>query len=135
MNFRIFFTFPALAILFSGCSTVINGKFQNVELTTQCGQTIVPARCTLRNEHGEWKTNTPNQLVIQRGFGDLDITCESPNFEVHRMRVKSLTSTATLLNATNLNALTLVDVGSGAGYEYPSKIQFKVDQCRYASQP
>ena len=135
MNFRTLSALSTAAALvggLSGCSTVINGKFQNVELTTQCGQTVVPAQCTLRNEHGEWKTSTPNQLVIQRGYGDLDITCEGGNFEVHRMRLKSRTSAATLLNVANLNTLTMVDVGNGAGYEYPSKIQFKVAQCHYA---
>ncbi len=137
MNFRIFFALSTAAALvggLSGCSTVINGKFQNIELTTQCGKTVVPAQCTLRNEHGEWKTSTPNQVVIQRGYGDLDITCAGDNFDVHRMRLKSRTSAATLLNVTNLSTLTMVDVGSGAGYEYPSKIQFNVAQCHYAEQ-
>jgi hypothetical protein len=132
MNCRIFFaSFTALTLL-GGCSTVVNGRYQSVQLTTVCGQTTVPAQCTLTNEHGEWKTRTPNQVIVQRGFGDLDITCESPNFEVHRMRVKSLTAPATLLNALNLNTLTVVDVGNGSGFEYPKQIKFNVEQCHFA---
>lgn len=132
MKHRILWALTACALTLGGCSTVINGKFQNVELTTQCGKTSVPAQCTLRNEHGEWKTQTPNQLVIQRGYGDLDVSCQGPNFDVHRIRIPSMTSPATLLNAMNLNTLTMVDVGTGAGYEYPTRIHFQVAQCHFA---
>ena len=115
-----------------GCSTVVEGRYQSVELTTRCGATAVPAQCTLQNENGVWRTQTPNHVVIQRGYGDLEIACESSNFEMHHTRVKSKVSDSHLLNAFNLGTMAIVDVGTGAGYAYPKRVDFNVAQCHLA---
>ncbi len=112
----------------AGCSTVLTGRYQEFELVTECQEISVVAECTLRNEHGTWKTKTPNRLVIQRGYSDLEITCKGAGLKPHTVRLASHANWSHYANVLNLGTLALVDVHNGAGYAYPSSYAFSVDQ-------
>ena len=113
----------------SSCSTLVAGKHQNITLEADCNGVPTVAKCTLRNEHGTWSTHTPNTLVIQKGFGDLIIDCNSPSFARHTAYIPSKAELSNFGNIASLGMLSVVDVNNGAGYRYPEHYKFSINQC------
>jgi hypothetical protein len=113
----------------SSCSTLISGKHQSITIEADCNGVPTVAKCTLRNEHGAWLTNTPNTLIIQKGFGDLIIDCTSPSFSRHTAYIPSKAEISNYGNIASLGVLSFVDVQNGAGYRYPAHYKFSINQC------
>jgi hypothetical protein len=113
----------------SSCSTMVSGKHQAITLEADCNGVPTVAKCTLRNEHGSWITNTPNTLIIQKGFGDLIIDCTSPSFSRHTAYIPSKAEWSNYGNIASLGVLSFVDVQNGAGYRYPEHYKFSINQC------
>lgn len=128
----IFFSALSVATLcltMSACSTLVSGKHQSLTIEADCNGVPTVAKCTLRNEHGMWTTNTPNTLIIQKGFGDLVIDCTSPSFSRHTAYIPSKAEWSNYGNIASLGVLSFVDVQNGAGYRYPSHYKFSINQC------
>jgi hypothetical protein len=113
----------------SSCSTLISGKHQSITLEADCNGVPTVAKCTLRNEHGAWLTNTPITLIIQKGFGDLIIDCTSPSFSRHTAYIPSKAEISNYGNIASLGVLSFVDAKNGAGYRYPAHYKFSINQC------
>lgn len=113
----------------SSCSTLVSGKHQTITLEADCNGVPTVAKCTLRNEHGAWVTNTPNTLIIQKGFGDLIIDCTSPSFSRHTAYIPSKAEISNYGNIASLGVLSFIDVQNGAGYRYPERYKFSINQC------
>lgn len=113
----------------SSCSTLVSGKHQSITIEADCNGVPTVAKCTLRNEHGSWLTNTPNTLIIQKGFGDLIIDCTSPSFSRHTAYIPSKAELSNYGNIASLGVLSFIDVQNGAGYRYPEHYKFSINQC------
>ena len=128
-NFRLPYTLLVI-LLVGGCSTIVSGKFQNIYIDTECAGVPIPLTCSLKNENGTWSVTAPGGVVVQKGYGDLAISCTGSLMPQHEMRVRSSAELSTYGNALGLNFLgAYVDVTTGAGYGYPSKVNFKVSSC------
>jgi hypothetical protein len=57
-----------LAVAFSGCASVVNGRYQPINVTTNPSN----ANCIIDEN---WRFTTPSIISVQRGWGH-DIVCE-----------------------------------------------------------
>ncbi|MGB1540116.1 MAG: hypothetical protein ACPG80_04090 [Rickettsiales bacterium] len=62
-----------LAFILSGCSSIVKGSQQEVEVQTSGAGC---AQCKLSNSKGEYYTNcTPGKIKVKRAYGPLDVNC------------------------------------------------------------
>jgi len=129
MTFKL--SYITVILLVGGCASVVVGRYQSIQIAADCNGIPVEASCSLRNENGSWKTNTPNNIIIQKGFGDLSITCNSQSFDTHVAYYKSSSTFTNYANAVFGGVVGfVVDTNNGAGFNYPEKINFSVDSCK-----
>ncbi len=120
-----------LCLVFAGCASVVSSRFQNIHVSTSCGQVAVNGLCELRNENGSWTMNAPGNIVIQKGYGDLSVICHSTKFDSHVAFIPSRASIATLGNLILGGPVGVaVDTKNGAGYKYPDVISFSLPSCK-----
>jgi hypothetical protein len=111
---------PLTLILLSGCASIIDGRQQPITIQTT---PVKAAECTLTNSNGTWNVNsTPGQVVVNRAYGDLSITCNKDNYTgltVAESRVKGWFWGNILFGG-------LIGMGidsfNGAGFDYPQNI-------------
>jgi len=123
--------FP-LAIMLSGCATLISSDEQSVEVTTNCQSRKISTICVARNDKGTWRFETPAQVVIKKSASNLMITCQggllgdSGQFSTS---VLGLPIFGNILIGGGMGAL--VDAGSPKIYEYPSTINVEPAMCKF----
>lgn len=127
----IFISLVAVALSFlTGCASITAGKNQPVSIETHCsGVSIEGAHCRLVNDKGEWFiSQTPGSVVIQKAWGDLAVKCTK---EGKGEAIGSFRSASNMGVWGNIILGGLigfaVDAGSGAGFDYPPKMN--VDLC------
>jgi hypothetical protein len=64
---------------------------ETVSVAVVDGNTPVPAKCTLTNEHGDWSLSTPDTVTVRRSSSDLQIKCEAPGYAPVQETVKAAT--------------------------------------------
>ncbi len=122
-------TIPLLLVM-SGCASVMMGSYQDIYIETKCGEKIVKAECSLSNEVGEWSVKTPGAIRLHKGYDELELNCKSDNFDLHRVKITSSGNIPLYGNVFVGGGLgAIVDFESRAGFDYPTKITFKVPSC------
>lgn len=110
----------------SGCATIIKGQSQEISIDTgnECD-----ARCTLNNDKGTWHVDsTPAKVSVSRDAGDLTVSCQ--NAKKYGQKIVSSSATPELLGNAVLPGsvlTTAIDVASGSAFDYPEKIEVKLD--------
>lgn len=113
----------AAAALLAGCSSLMGGTQQHVTLATP---DATGASCKLTSPYDRvwYVANTPADLTLPKGFGDLTVLCEKEGFETTSVLVKEhlvwneIFATAFITGAWGLAA----DLMSGAVANYPKQI-------------
>lgn len=105
--------------MLGGCASIVGGTHENVSVDT----TPEHAACKLASDEGTWfVSNTPGSVMIDRGYGDLTVSCHEDNYS----GVTTVKSTTKGMAFGNILAGGLIgaaiDMGTGAAYEYPSMI-------------
>lgn len=120
----------ALAIMLTGgCAAIVGGMNQpvSVDARTPDGQTIAGANCTLQNAKGVWYITTPGTLMVHRAYGDLSISCKKSGQTVGSSVASSSTRGWIFGNILFGGLIGIgVDIGTGAGYDYPTLITVPV---------
>lgn len=119
-----------LPILFGGCSSIITGTKQLVQINTTCDEQPIISSCKLTNENGIWHGGSYSKIQIQKGFGNLTIQCKSPVFNSETLIIKSESTTPIYANAILGGGIgAIYDINNGSGFIYPSTIDFKITSC------
>ncbi|MCC7059870.1 MAG: hypothetical protein IT508_06520, partial [Burkholderiaceae bacterium] len=67
----------AFAVMSSGCATITSSESQPLTVTAQdeSGEPVEQAKCVLKNDKGEWQTQTPGFASVRRSSVDLMVEC------------------------------------------------------------
>jgi hypothetical protein len=128
-NIKPFSLLMILAI--GGCASIMMGSYQDILIETKCGEKLVRSECSVTNEKGDWFVRVPGTVNIHKGFDELEITCKSDEFELHKVSIKSNSTLPLLGNVVIGGGVgVIVDLETKAGFEYPTRITFKVNSCK-----
>jgi len=109
--------------LLSGCASIAGDKSQPVTIRTTCdGEELSGATCNLTNSKGSYVLKTPGTVSVNKSFGDMTIDCKKGD-AAGAVAVKSSSSGLTwgnILLGGGIGAL--VDMKTGAGYNYQNSI-------------
>jgi hypothetical protein len=112
--------------LLSGCATITKDSNQPVRIETYTKDNVMVenAKCTAKNERGEWSANTPGTVVVHRSGQDLEVNCESEGQN---------TGHATLISRANGGMFgnilfgggigAIIDHNKGTAYSYPDWVR------------
>lgn len=110
----------ALAVMLSGCATIIEGTTQPVSVNTTPEQ---GAQCTLTNSQGTWYVTSPGSTTVHKTKTDLDVTCAKSGFQPGHVVAASHLGATTAANVIAGGVIGLgVDAASGANYHYDSPL-------------
>ena len=119
-----------IALTLWGCSSLTTGKRQLVQISTYCDDRAIISDCTLTNEQGSWHAASFTQVNIRKAYGNLTVQCKSPLFDNQTQFARSSANGAVYANVLLAGVGAMVDVNTGAGFDYPSDIAFHASQCK-----
>ena len=111
-------------LILPGCASVTGTSLQPVTVTAVCegSKVVKDAVCTVLNDKGQWFVTSPGSTMIQKSYGDLTVTCQKGE----------ASGSLTIQSSNNSNVWGnvlaggiigyAVDIGSGAGFNYPNLI-------------
>lgn len=115
----------SIALLTSGCASIVNGQNQSLSVQTRSkvGANVSGASCKLSNDKGTWFVTTPGTTTVHRSYENLLLTCEKEGFETGTLASKSSTKGMAFGNILFGGVIGAgVDVSTGAAYDYPELI-------------
>lgn len=110
----------------TGCATIVKDVNQpvKIETYTKDNAMVEGAKCTAKNERGEWVATTPGSLVVHRSSHDLIVKCEKENQQ---------SGFATLISRANGGMFgnilfgggigAIIDHNKGTAYSYPDWVR------------
>jgi len=116
---------PLIALLaLTACATVTADHEQVISIKTS----PAGASCALTNSQGMWEiAKTPGNVTVPRGFSPLKVTCAKHGAGSATTMLEAQTRGRAYGNILLLGVPALVDVSTGAGYEYvPDNIELKL---------
>jgi hypothetical protein len=116
----------ALQTLLTGCASITKDSNQPVKIETysKSNQAILGAKCTAKNERGEWSATTPNAVSVHRSGQNLLVSCEK---EGEAPGIATVISRANggmfgnILFGGGIGAI--IDHNKGTAYSYPDWIR------------
>jgi hypothetical protein len=105
----------------SGCASIVNGNHQPVSVDTG---DVRNASCELSNNKGTYYiNNTPGQVVVNRSFEAINVTCHKNGYHTTLKTVGSNTKGMAFGNILFGGIIGAgVDMADGAAYDYPANI-------------
>lgn len=126
MRWLRFSVLAGLAMLFSGCATIMSGTSQTISLQvlSQGTHKIIPnAKCDLTDAKGVTyvMNENPGSVYVAKVYGNLSVSCTAKGY------FQSHVATGSSFNAWTLGNIifwpgALVDAATGAAAKYPSHI-------------
>lgn len=123
MNKINYIALASVALLGSGCASIVTGHNQSVSVETRSkeGQVVMGANCKLTNDKGTWFVTSPGSVSVHRSYDDMLVNCEKDGQEPGLANVKSSTKGMAFGNILFGGIIGAgVDVASGAAYDYPA---------------
>ncbi|MDM0032613.1 hypothetical protein QTI33_10795 [Variovorax sp. J22P271] len=111
-----------LSIL-TGCASVTHGTTQSlkVETLTPDGKTVEGAECRLSNDKGDALTQSGQSVLVRRSGANLRVECTQAGLPPATGQAVSRVNAGMVGNIVVGGVIgAAIDVGSGAGYNYPS---------------
>jgi hypothetical protein len=110
-----------LALNLIACASIVSGTHQNVNVDTGKAKN---ATCVLENSKGKWYVNqTPGSVTVNKGYGDMNVTCKEKGYKPSALKVASKTSPLVFGNVLLGGGIGAgVDIADGAAYNYPKNI-------------
>lgn len=104
----------------TGCASIVSGTHQSISVESP---PLTGASCTLTSDEGKWfLNNTPGSTMIDRGYGDLTVSCREDKYS-GSTTVKSTTKGMAFGNILAGGFIGgAIDMGTGAAYDYPSLV-------------
>jgi hypothetical protein len=110
----------------TGCATIVKDANQPVKVETYTKENTMleGAKCSAKNERGEWVSTTPGTLVVHRSGQDLMVKCEKQD---------QPSGFATLISRANGGMFgnilfgggigAIIDHNKGTAYSYPDWVR------------
>lgn len=120
-----------VAALSSGCATITSNEMQSLSLTAQGddGKAVEKAKCTLKNERGEWQAETPSFVNVRRSSEDLTVECKKDGHANGYLRAISRAAGGMFGNIIFGGGIgAIIDHSKGTGYNYPDNLPVKMGQ-------
>jgi len=121
----------AVASMSGGCATITSGESQSLSLTTQDtdGKVLDKATCTLKNDKGGWKSDSPSFVNVRRSSEDLTVECKKDGQPDGFLRAISRAAGGMFGNIIFGGAIgAIIDHSKGTGYDYPDNLPVKMGQ-------
>jgi hypothetical protein len=112
-------------LVFTGCATVTGGETQNltVETRNEKGQPVAKANCTLANDKGTWKVESPGTVQVRKSAKDLMVECQKDGLQNGSVKAISRVRPAMFGNALIGGGIgAIVDHRKGTAYDYPTPL-------------
>ncbi len=118
-----------VSLAVSGCASITSSEMQTVALntTTKDGHTVKNAKCTLKNDKGEWEAKSPGLVSVHRSAEDLMVECKSDEAEDGLLRAISRAAGGMWGNIIFGGGIgAIIDHTKGTGYNYPDDLPVKM---------
>ncbi|RYY82241.1 MAG: hypothetical protein EOO24_40735 [Comamonadaceae bacterium] len=116
----------ALAVLATGCASIINDSTHPMKLETRRtdGTVVTGAACQLTNDYGTIQGTSGGTVQVRRSSKDLDITCKDPANPDAVGRAISRANAGLAGNIIFGGAIgAIIDHSKGTAYTYPTWVQ------------
>jgi hypothetical protein len=110
----------------AGCASVSGGNTQKmyVQAQAQDGTPVAGADCSLSNDKGTWRIQSPGDTSITRSNKRMEVKCDKSPLPQGVVSVESATRGAMFGNLIVGGVVgAVIDHSSGAAYEYPEMIK------------
>lgn len=124
----------SVSLLLGGCASITSSEIQPIAVTTlnESGAEINAAHCSLRNDKGEWKVETPTVVDVRKSFHDLTIECEKDGSDNGAATVVSSASAGLYGNIIFGGLIGVaIDHSRGTGYTYPSNVSVIMGESKF----
>lgn len=127
--FKMIF-FASVAVLTTGCASVLNQDKQVVSVRAMCHGMSMPSHCVAENTRGRWAFNAPKQIEVTKDFFGLRVTCKSAFVDKHTVSVRPHVQMAMAGNVL-LGGFVggAVDVATARGLQYPANVDVVYPSC------
>ena len=118
-----------VAALSGGCATITSSEMQSLSLTTHTddGQVVEKARCTLKNDKGDWQADSPSFIQVRRSSEDLTVECRKEGQPDGFLRAISRAAGGMFGNIIFGGGIgAIIDHSKGTGYNYPENLPVKM---------
>jgi hypothetical protein len=112
-------------LAFTGCATVTGGGTQDLALNTQTaeGEPVAQAKCTLANDKGTWKVESPGTVKVRKSANELMVECQKDGFKTGSAKAISRVRPAMFGNALIGGGIgAIIDHRKGTAYDYPTPL-------------
>lgn len=119
----------AMTVFMTGCATITSDKTQSLAVTTQTtdGQLVEKARCSLKNDKGNWQVDTPGTVVVRRSAEDIIVECKKDGVPDGVARGISRAAGGMWGNIVFGGGIgAVIDHSTGTGYNYPNDLPVKM---------
>jgi hypothetical protein len=116
----------ALAIMCTGCATVMNESTHpmKVETKTVAGELVAGAECRMTNDYGVIAVKSGDTAQVRRSSKDLDISCNHPANPDAIARAISRANAGMFGNIIIGGGIgAIIDHSKGTAYTYPTWVQ------------
>jgi hypothetical protein len=114
-----------ISLALEGCASITSSEIQPITVSTldESGEEVKTAKCSLRNDKGEWKIETPTVVDVRKSFSDLSVECQKEGLEDGSATVVSR-ATIGLYGNIIIGGLigAAIDHSRGTAYEYPKNL-------------
>lgn len=119
----------AVVMLASGCASITSDKMQSLAVTTQTtdGQLVEKAKCSLKNDKGNWQVETPGTVMVHRSAEDIVVECKKDGAPDGIARGISRAAGGMWGNIVFGGGIgAMIDHSTGTGYNYPNDLPVKM---------
>ena len=121
----------AMVIAMTGCATLTSEKTQSLAVTTHSanGTLVEHAKCTLKNDKGNWEVETPGNITVHRSAEDLIVDCKKSGMPDGLARGISRADGGMWGNIVFGGGIgAIIDHSNGSGYNYPDDISVEMGE-------
>jgi uncharacterized protein YceK len=115
-----------IVVAMSGCASITTSDVQNILVTTstETGDPLEKADCTLQSPRGHWKVATPGSVMVFRSAEDILVDCRKDGHGAGFAKVISRVHGGMLGNVIFGGVVgVVIDHSRGTGYQYPSDVR------------
>jgi hypothetical protein len=111
--------------IMTGCASITGDSMQSLSISTETvdGKIVSEAKCSLKNEEGEWEVTTPEFVNVHKSSSDLFVNCKKENHADGGVMAISRAGKGmygNILFGGGIGAI--IDHNKGTAYNYPDSL-------------
>ncbi len=115
-----------VALALAGCNSMIQKTYQKINVVTPG---VTGAECILETGKNRYRVITPNDVLVERSFRQITMTCEKGHYYPATVLVDSkIRAGHTVWNVLNgIVPGTAWDIADNSIYDYPAQVEVTMD--------